>query len=413
MRPKELSDIVGQEKLVGEEGILKTSFEKGNYLSFVLWGPPGTGKTTMAQVLAKKSGLPFASFSAVLSSMVDVKKLMEEARVRHQTRGLRTLLFIDEIHRFNKAQQDAFLPYVEKGHIILVGATTENPSFEVIGALLSRAKVFVVEPLSEENVLLLLKRALMEDRVCQSKKEFMTEDVLKNMSSRFQGDARAALNTLEMLLLTAEEKITLESIEQKLLKTAFMYDKKGEEHYNTISALHKSIRNSDVDASLYWLGRMLEAGEDPKYIVRRLIRFASEDIGNADPQALILSVATKEAVEFLGVPECNVNLSQLVIYLSCAPKSNSAYVSYKKVQKDLREGHVYPVPMSIRNAPTNLMKELDYGKNYQYAHDTQVKITDLQCLPDPLKHKTYYEPVLTGREKLLWEMLETRRKSLK
>lgn len=408
VRPETFADILGQETLVGPEGILTISAQSGKPLSFILWGPPGTGKTTIARIYAKTSGLRFIPFSAVLSGIKEVKEVMADAQQYQKAFGQGTLIFVDEIHRFNKSQQDAFLPYVERGDVVLIGATTENPSFEVVSALLSRLRVFKVHPLSSDALYEILDRARSQDAWLRERSAAIPSDVLKNMAERFEGDARAALNALEAAVsyLKPGQTLDVSTVDRVLQEKPLVYDKTGEEHYNTISALHKSMRNSDADASLYWLGKMLEGGEDPKYIVRRMLRFASEDVGNADPQALILAAAVKDTVEFVGMPESNVALAQLAIYLAAAPKSNTAYAAYNAVRSDLRRGKVFPVPLQIRNAPTDLMKDFDYGKNYAYAHDEDEGVSDLQCLPEELKDRVYYTPKEIGFERTVKQRLD-------
>ncbi len=403
LRPKSLDEFVGQKHLIGEGKVLRRIIDQDMVCSMIFWGPPGVGKTTLARIIANRTKASFVDFSAVTSGIKEIKEVMAQAeRDRHM--GLRTLVFVDEIHRFNKAQQDAFLPYVEKGSIILIGATTENPSFEINAALLSRCKVFVLQSLETEDLVELLHHALKSPQGLGDQRIGITEDMLTAIARFANGDARTALNTLEMAVLngkiSAEETtVTEEVLEQCLSRKSLLYDKNGEEHYNLISALHKSMRNSDPDAALYWLARMLEAGEDPLYVARRLIRFASEDVGMADSQALPLAVAAYQACHFNGMPECNVNLAHTVIYLSMAPKSNSAYMGYEKCKEDALHTLAEPVPLVIRNAPTGLMKDLHYGEGYQYAHETEDKIAAMQCLPDSLKDRTYYRPTEEGKEK--------------
>jgi putative ATPase len=399
MRPTHFADVVGQDKLVGPSGILSRAIAQKSIHSFILWGPPGTGKTTLAKIFAHESGMEFIPFSAVLSGIKEVKEVMTRASSLKQIHGKPTVVFVDEIHRFNKSQQDAFLPFVERGDIVLIGATTENPSFEIINALLSRTRVYVVEELSKEKLIEVLKRAIATDGTLQKKKIETADDVLGLIASKANGDARAALTLLEATVSGMTSSTLIEEDVSRVVQKEFLYyDKNGEEHYNIISALHKSIRNSDENAALYWLARMLEGGEEPLYIARRLVRFASEDVGLADPHALTLAMAVKDTVDFIGLPEGKLALAQLVVYLSAAPKSNALYTAYKQVEKDIADGHVYPVPLAIRNAPTKLMKELDYGKNYQYAHDSIAKTTSLQCLPDQLKDRVYYHPTDQGQE---------------
>ena len=395
---------------LGEGKILRRLIEGDNIGSMIFWGPPGVGKTTLARIIAHRTKSRFVDFSAVTSGIKEIKQVMEDAE-KGRRFGEKTILFVDEIHRFNKAQQDAFLPFVEKGSIILIGATTENPSFEVNGALLSRCKVFVLQALSEEDIIALLSRAITDERGFGTLRVDISEDALKAIASFANGDARSALSTLEMAVLNGEEDekgihVGLDTIEQCTSRKSLLYDKTGEEHYNIISALHKSMRNSDPDAAVYWLARMLEAGEDPLYVARRVIRFASEDVGLADPRALEIAVAAYQACHFLGMPECSVHLTQAVVYMSVAPKSNSLYMAYESAKKDALTTIAEPVPLVIRNAPTKLMKQLDYGKGYKYAHDYEEKLTDMQCLPDRLAGKTYYRPVDQGAESRIKARLE-------
>lgn len=415
MRPTRFSEMVGQQHLVGTDGILPKAIQNKSLHSFILWGPPGTGKTTLAKILATESNLEFIPFSAVLASIKEVKEVMLRASKIKKIHGKPTLVFVDEIHRFNKAQQDAFLPYVERGDIILVGATTENPSFEVVNALLSRVRVYLLYEFSTEQLVDVLKRALLHDEILKKKNIECSEQILSMIASKANGDARAALTILEAIVsITKDGRITQENVIQVVQKQQLYYDQNGEEHYNIISALHKSMRNSDEQASLYWLARMLEGGEEPLYVARRMVRFASEDVGLADPNALVFANAVKETVDFIGMPEGKLALAQLAVYLAAAPKSNAIYTAYGKIEKDLADGHIYPVPLEIRNAPTKLMKQLDYGKNYQYAHNSQEKTTNLQCLPKELKDRTYYQPTDQGYEKKLSEILsewKSKRKS--
>ena len=402
LRPETLDDYVGQKHLLGKGKVLWNLIQKDQISSMIFWGPPGVGKTTLARIIANKTQAKFINFSAVTSGIKEIKEVMKEAQAA-RAYGRKTIVFVDEIHRFNKAQQDAFLPYVERGSIILIGATTENPSFEVNSALLSRCKVFVLKGLSEDDLVELLQHALHDERGYQGMNIVIDEDMLHMIAAFANGDARNALNTLEMVILNGEEKdhriiISRETLEQCTSKKSLLYDKNGEEHYNLISALHKSMRNSDVDASIYWLSRMLEAGEDPLYVARRLIRFASEDVGMADSRALEICVAVYQSCHYIGMPECSVHLTHAVTYLSLAPKSNALYMAYEAAKRDAIQMMAEPVPLQIRNAPTKLMKELNYGKGYQYAHDSEDKLTDMQCLPDSLKGKTYYHPSSQGSE---------------
>ena len=403
MRPQRLEDFVGQRQLLGENGILRRMIEADQIPSMIFWGPPGVGKTTLAGIIAGKTHARFINFSAVTSGIKEIKEVMVQAE-NSRRMGEKTVLFVDEIHRFNKAQQDAFLPYVEKGSIILIGATTENPSFEINNALLSRCRVFVLESLKAEDIIRLLKRALKSPDGLGYLKVEITDEMLEMIAGFSEGDARKAFNLLEMAVSNGQIEgdkttVTMDVLKRCLGKKSLLYDKKGEEHYNLISALHKSMRNSDPDAAVYWLARMLEAGEDPLYVARRLIRFASEDIAMADSHALPLAVAAYEACHFLGMPECNVNLSHAVIYLAMAPKSNAAYVAYEEAKADAQDMLAEPVPLNIRNAPTNLMKQLHYGEGYVYAHDTEEKMARMQCLPDSLLGRTYYRPNEAGEER--------------
>lgn len=410
MRPKDLSEFVGQKHLIGEDKLLKKMIEKDNLSSMIFWGPPGIGKTTLARIIAHETKSNFITFSAVTSGIKEIKKVMEEAE-NNKRLGVKTILFIDEIHRFNKAQQDAFLPYVEKGSIILIGATTENPSFEINNALLSRCRVFVLKELSLEDIMQVLKRAIKDERGFGNEKIEISEENLKIIANLAAGDARNALTTLEVIVTNAKKengiiKITKTVIEESLNKKTLLYDKNGEEHYNIISALHKSMRNSDPDAAVYWLARMLEAGENPLYIARRIIRFASEDIGLADTNALNVAINVYQACHYIGMPECNVHLTEAVIYMSLAPKSNACDVAYMLAKKDAQNTVAEPVPLIIRNAPTKLMKDLNYGKGYQFAHDTKEKLTTMECLPPSLKGKEYYKPGNKGNEIKFKERLE-------
>src|SRR5215472_2114615 len=413
MRPRTLDEFVGQEHLVGPGKPLRTQVERDDTGSLIFWGPPGTGKTTLAKIIAGMTKAEFIEFSAVLAGIKEIKQVMLDAE-RARQYGTRTIVFIDEIHRFNKAQQDAFLPYVEKGSIRLIGATTENPSFEVISALLSRSRVYVLEPLTADEIVLLLRRALDDrERGLGTFELQASNEILEKIAAYSSGDARNAYNVLEVAAPIARDHsgkekgavITHDIVQDALQKRVLLYDKTGEEHYNLISALHKSVRNSDPDASLYWLGRMLEAGEDPLYIARRVVRMAVEDIGLADPGALPLSMAARDAVDFLGMPEGNLALAQAVVYLAVAPKSNALLTAYATVQSDVERTAAEPVPLHLRNAPTGLMKGLGYGKGYQYAHDLEEKVADMQCLPDNLRHRIYYEPTQEGVEKRIAEHL--------
>ncbi len=403
LRPRTLSEFAGQTHLLGEGKVLRRLIESDKIGSMIFWGPPGVGKTTLARIIAGRTKANFIDFSAVTSGIKEIKQVMEEAE-KGRRFGSKTILFVDEIHRFNKAQQDAFLPYVEKGSIILIGATTENPSFEVNGALLSRCKVFVLQALKTEELAGLIVRALKDSRGFGDQDIDIAPDIINTIAEFANGDARSALSTLEMAVLNGDvdEKgkitVTRETVEQCTQKKSLLYDKTGEEHYNLISALHKSMRNSDPNAAVYWLARMLEAGEDPLYVARRVTRFASEDIGLADPRALEIAVSAYQACHFIGMPECSVHLTEAVVYMSLAPKSNALYVAYERAKKDALTMLAEPVPLVIRNAPTKLMKELDYGKGYQYAHDTADKLTNMQCLPDSLLGREYYFPTEEGTE---------------
>lgn len=418
LRPASLLDYVGQKHLLGKGKILYNLIEKDMVSSMIFWGPPGVGKTTLARIIARQTQAHFINFSAVTSGIREIKAVMKEAEDA-RLYGRKTIVFVDEIHRFNKAQQDAFLPYVEKGSIILIGATTENPSFEVNAALLSRCKVFVLKALEVSDLVELLKHALQDERGFGSQHVLITEEQLHMLAVFANGDARTALNTLEMVVLNGESSeagivITKEVLEQCTSQKSLLYDRQGEEHYNLISALHKSMRNADVDAAIYWLARMLEAGEDPLYVARRLVRFASEDIGMADSRALEICVAAYQACHFLGMPECNVHLTHAVTYLSLSPKSNALYMAYGVAKEDAVHMLSEPVPLQIRNAPTSLMKDLHYGEGYQYAHDTQEKLTNMECMPESLKGREYYHPTIQGSEarvsKRLQDIKEWKRK---
>lgn len=414
LRPATLEEYVGQQHLLGPGKILRQLLERDQIPSMIFWGPPGVGKTTLASIIANHTRSSFLNFSAVTSGIKEIKDIMNQAQ-ENRAYGIRTLVFVDEIHRFNKAQQDAFLPYVERGSITLIGATTENPSFEINAALLSRCKVFVLKELTEEDLTGLLSRALTDKRSFGSARIHMEQSLLPIIAAFADGDARTALNTLEMAVLNGElaadgsVTVTKETLEQCLGKKTLLYDKKGEEHYNLISALHKSMRNCDPDAAVYWLARMLEAGEDPLFIARRLIRFASEDVGLADPQALPLAVSAYQACHFNGMPECNINLAQVVIYLSLAPRSNAVYRAYETAKADAMTRLNQPVPLVIRNAPTGLMEELHYGEGYIYAHDTQEKMARMTCLPEDLKDRRYYLPTEEGVESVQKQRLEQSR----
>ena len=403
LRPATLDEYVGQTHLLGPGKVLRRLIETDQISSMIFWGPPGVGKTTLARIIAHKTKASFIDFSAVTSGIKEIRAVMQQAEENRRF-GERIIVFVDEIHRFNKAQQDAFLPFVEKGSIILIGATTENPSFEINGALLSRCKVFVLQALKPDEVAGLLRRALQDPRGFGGQTIHIPDELLQALAVFANGDARTALSTLEMVVLNGDVApdgsitVTEETVEQCTSKKSLLYDKQGEEHYNLISALHKSMRNSDPDAAVYWLARMLEAGEDPLYVARRVIRFASEDVGLADPRALEQAVAAYQACHFLGMPECTVHLTQAVVYLSLAPKSNALYKAYEHAKTDAVRQLAEPVPLVIRNAPTRLMKELEYGKGYQYAHDAADKLTTIQCLPDSLLGRRYYEPTEEGLE---------------
>lgn len=405
MRPRSLDEYTGQEHLLGPGKPLRLAIERDDGASMIFWGPPGVGKTTLAKIIAHVTSATFIEFSAVMSGIKEIKQVMIEAE-KASAFGMRTILFVDEIHRFNKAQQDAFLPYVERGTIRLIGATTENPSFEINAALLSRCRVYTLQALSEEQVIALLIRALQQaDRGLGSSGLTITADALALIASFSSGDARNALNALEVSASLAEgqhtSEITRELAGEATQRRVLLYDKKGEQHYDIISALHKSVRNSDADAALYWLGRMLEAGEDPMYVARRVVRMAVEDIGLAAPEALNLCLSARDAMHFLGQPEGGLALAQAVVYLALAPKSNAVYTAYGAVQADIQATAAEPVPLHLRNAPTRLMKELDYGKDYQYAHDVEGRVADMECLPASLVGRRYYQPTQEGRERQL------------
>ena len=417
MRPRTLDEFVGQEHILGPGKSLRVQIERDDTGSLIFWGPPGVGKTTLAKIIARMTHADFIEFSAVLAGIKEIKQVMADAE-RARQYGTRTLVFVDEVHRFNKAQQDAFLPYVEKGSIRLIGATTENPSFEIISALLSRSRVYILKPLTEEQIVGLLERALKDEARGLGELHLEADDAaLSKIAAYSSGDARSAYNALEVAATLAREhegaerRVTDPIVTDALQKRVLMYDKAGEEHYNLISALHKSVRNSDPDAALYWLARMLEAGEDRLYVGRRVVRMAVEDIGLADPNALGITLAARDAFDFLGMPEGDLALAQAVVYLCAAPKSNAVYTAYAAVQEDVERTAQDPVPLHLRNAPTGLMKAVGYGEGYQYAHNLEAKVADMQCLPDNLKDRVYYHPTEEGIEKRIKARLEELKKA--
>jgi putative ATPase len=407
MRPRDLGELLGQDQIVGPGTLLRRAIEQDDLRSILLWGPPGSGKTTLARIIAGRTRARFLPFSAVTSGIKEIKEVMGEAENYRKMFGQRTILFVDEVHRFNRAQQDAFLPFVERGEIVLIGATTENPSFEVNSALLSRSKVYVLRPLAKADIRRLLDRALADPRGLAELGPSVPGEALELIAESSGGDARAALNTLELAVTGAAGGIvTREVVLDAIRRGALYYDKAGEEHFNLISALHKSLRNSDPDASIYWLARMLESGEDPLYIARRMVRFASEDVGNADPRGLTLALAARDAAHFLGMPEASNALAQAAVYLATAPKSNAVYRAYGEARDDIMAGKAGPVPMAIRNAPTELMKDLGYGEGYAYAHDLPEGVADLECLPDELRGRRYYRPSDRGFERTIQERMD-------
>jgi putative ATPase len=420
IRPRTLEELVGQDHILGQGKVLKETIERDEIGSLIFWGPPGSGKTTLARIIASHTGAAFVEFSAVTSGIKEIREIIAQAGKEKALYGKRTILFIDEIHRFNKAQQDAFLPHVEKGTVVLIGATTENPSFEVISALLSRCRVFTLNPLAPEHIRVIVERAVQDEALGLGQmKPVLTEEAMAVLTNIANGDARVALNTLEMATLATkpdgkgERHLSKEIVLDAMQKRTMLYDKSGEEHYNLISALHKSIRGGDADAALYWLARMLASGEDPLYLARRLIRMAVEDIGNADPQALPLAIAAKDTYHFLGSPEGELALAQVAVYLALAPKSNAVYTAYAEAMRDVQEQPNLPVPLHIRNAPTDLMKDLDYGKGYKYAHNYEDAIVEQEYLPDNLKGRRYYEPTDRGMEVEIGKRLEEWRKRMK
>jgi putative ATPase len=406
LRPTTLAEVVGQRHLLDEGKPLRRLIETDQLASLIFWGPPGTGKTTLAQIIAHSTKSNFVFFSAVLQGVKEVREIVKQAQEERRYHGRRTLLFVDEIHRFNKAQQDAFLPWVERGDVILIGATTENPSFEIISALLSRSRVFVLYPLDPPDIRILLERALTDPRGLAERHLRVAEEAMEFLAEQAHGDARVALNTLEVAAAMAgSEEITLETVQGALQKRALLYDKGAEEHYNVISAFIKSLRGSDPDGALYWLARMIEAGEDPLFVARRMVIFASEDVGNADPRALQMALAVQQAVHFVGLPEARINLAQGVTYLATAPKSNASYIGIEQAISEVRKSGALPVPLHIRNAPTQLMKELGYHQGYRYAHDYAEGVAPQQHLPEPLTGRRFYRPTERGYEKLISERL--------